>query len=200
MFAIENSSTRKSLKSVFDNIFAKYGRTFEKDDEIDLQSMEVSQTGGHLSRIKEIKFGSVFKHSRKYEFESDSSSSEDEPSIDDVDLGIIELPLNVDDIFQQEKERIEPQLVQQIQSKFHRAIASSQEVPLPKKESLKDIKTTTTKEIVEEERGGPITFDSVLYSFIRKEREQIAGKEAGERCTRESCFDCTFKKEIFLLK
>lgn len=188
MFAIENSSTRKSLKNVFQNIFAKYGRTFEMDDEIDLESMEVvSQTGGHLSRIKELKFGSVFKHSRKYDFESDSSSSEDEYLIDEADLGIIELPLDVDDIFLQEKERIEPQLVQQIQSKFHRAIASSQEpLHLP---TVTKLSTTIMDE--------PNTFDSVLYSFIREERRLMV---RGKLCKMKDCFDCTFKKEIFLLK
>lgn len=190
MFAIENSTTRKSLKNVFDNIFAKYGRTFEKDDEIDLESMEVSQTGGHLSRIKEVKFGSVFKHSRKYDFESDNSSSEDEPFVDDVDLGIIELPLNVDDIFQQEKERIESKLVHQIQSKFHRAIANSQEILSASKISYKE--KQTAKQTIDE----PQSFDSILYSFIREEREKIAAKG----CASENCFDCIYKKEIFLLK
>ena len=61
MFSIENSETRKSLKSVFENIFAKYGREFDEDDEVDLMSLQVTRPGGHLARLKPVHFGAAFK-------------------------------------------------------------------------------------------------------------------------------------------
>ncbi|PJF16895.1 hypothetical protein PSACC_03309 [Paramicrosporidium saccamoebae] len=118
MFAIENEQTRKSLKSAFENIFAKYGRDFAEDDEVDLGSMEVTKPGGHLARLKSVAFGRAFKdrqHSFDKEFEHKA-------------------PLEIDeDVFETDRRKnrptADPVQVAQIRYSFNYAVASKVKKP-----------------------------------------------------------------------
>ncbi len=158
MFAIENFATRKSLKNVFDNIFAKYGRDFQEADEIDLETLNVIKSGGHLRSSRILSFGSVFKHRRRAVV--DPSPSDEESA--EEDLG----PTGCDpfandglDIFESQMLLKRPSSIEdrqstaQLQSSFQKAVArdagmSSGGVPA---------------------RGGepPKTFDETLLVILR---------------------------------
>lgn len=140
MFVLENRETRKSLRNVFSRIFEKYERNFQEDDEIDLESMKVTQSAGHLARLKRLQFGSIFKHRRvrgpKFSLQGSSIVGEDDLVIaeeesylgrsipivrDDIDI-FETLNLRKEDV-QMEKER--ELRVAEKQSSFKSLIASS---------------------------------------------------------------------------
>src|ERR1700729_4106990 len=60
-FVFENPATRESLKNAFESLFAKYGRSFDDDDEIDLVNLKIIKRGNHLTKIKALRFGETFK-------------------------------------------------------------------------------------------------------------------------------------------
>lgn len=70
MLSLSCEETRKSLKSVFENIFSKYDREFDEDDEVDLLDMKVIKPGGHLARLTRQNFGNVFKKKKLVNKES----------------------------------------------------------------------------------------------------------------------------------
>ncbi len=62
----ELQKTKDSLKQAFENLFEKYGREFEEDDEIDLFSLEVVKTGKQgiisVQSSRKQKFGYLYKN------------------------------------------------------------------------------------------------------------------------------------------
>lgn len=60
--------TRDSLKEAFENLFEKYGREFDDDDEIDIMSLEVvrksSKRDPEVQRPR--KFGFLYKKEGTY--------------------------------------------------------------------------------------------------------------------------------------
>lgn len=180
MFALENAQTRQSLRNVFDNIFVKYGRDFNEDDEIDLVNLKVTKRGGHLARLRTLSFGTVFRHKkgvhgRGHEGDSQDSQSQSQSQtqsqLPDPDPA-------VEDVFEAERRRLEPavsdQMVAQIRSSFNRAVASTKTKP-----------------------GS--SFDVVLFGMIREQEEGRRNTSRRQRLLAHShassehqdCFDCT---------
>lgn len=67
MFGMQK--TRDSLKQAFENLFDKYGREFDDDDEIDILSLEVvkKSTKKDSNVQKPRKFGFLYKKSGNHE-------------------------------------------------------------------------------------------------------------------------------------
>ena len=65
MFGLQK--TRDSLKEAFENLFEKYGKEFDDDDEIDIMSLEVvkKSTSMNSEMQKPLKFGFLYKKEGK---------------------------------------------------------------------------------------------------------------------------------------
>jgi hypothetical protein len=167
MFALENVQTRHSLRAVFENIFSKYGRHFDEDDEIDLLSLEVTKPGGHLARIQPLKFGRAY---RGKEAPLESLSGDEIPDPNET----------FEDVFEVERKRMTPGddgHAAQLQSSFIKAVAS-------------------TKGPEEEHRSKsrPKTFNHVLKGIYRAERR--IRRRFRSPHPKSNCLDCILMRII----
>lgn len=180
MFSIANTETRRSLKTVFENIFAKYGRDFAEDDEIDLVSLEVTKPGGHLARIKPLQFGEAFRRRTGQPSVGPPISPAPEPC-DGED----------DDVFgpsiralgqSEDEERATRATASQLRSNLVNAIAQSGTIPQRKR--LKGVPNRGQKKRRKKTR----TFDSILTEILEEEaRATIVGLRAPHAT---GCLDC----------
>lgn len=179
MFAIENAKTRNSLRTVFENIFAKYGRDFEEDDEIDLISLSVIKPGGHLARIKPLAFGRAFKD-RKHNSEGPLDNNNNQRAI------TTQLEDFEEDVFETERKRLQPavstEVVARIRSSFNKAVASTKK----SKKTSNDWFLMRTYQ----------SFDSLLLALCQRERRIFKDSASLYRCLHPigKCFDCTLLK------
>lgn len=180
-FSFQNLETRKSLKSVFENIFVKYGREFEEDDEIDLMSFEVTKAGGHLARTKPLKFGNVFKR-----------KSEAIVAADNILAGVFTSDADGIDVFEAAiSKKPRPNKTSRLQDSFVQAVSQSKnrESAFINEQSF----------LLRRKRGRPrklkpTDFGSILKSILVSEHD-IDAKQPLPRHI-NSCFDCVLVQLI----
>lgn len=177
MFSIANTETRRSLKTVFENIFAKYGREFVEDDEIDLVSLEVTKPGGHLARIKPLQFGEAFRRKVAQPSEASHASPTFETTEEDIfELGKGTLGPSEDE------EQATRATATQLRFNLVNAIAQSETASRRKK--LKGTPNRGQKRRKRKVR----TFDTILTEILEDEaRVTVVGLRAPHAT---GCFDC----------
>lgn len=184
MFALENSRTRNSLRSAFENIFEKYGREFAEDDEIDLVNLEVTLAGGHLARIKRMEFGRVFRGKQsndaagtisRHQLPSDEENDEFE---------------NVFDSYNRRGQK--PEDVSRIQSSFVRAVA----VRKRKGASSKGRRKLDACELSRPITLTPSTFNRLLTGIIKTEQVSLKRSARLRLHDCDGCFDCILATSI----
>lgn len=174
MFSIANTETRRSLKAVFENIFAKYGRDFVEDDEIDLVSLEVTKPGGHLARIKPLQFGEAFRRKMVQSPEASPAFEATEEDIFGLDKGVLG--------HSEDDEQATRATATQLRFNLVNAIAQSGTASRRKK-----LKGTPNRGQKRRKRK-IVTFDTVLTEILEEEaRAMVVGLRAPHAT---GCFDC----------
>lgn len=188
MFAIENTRTRNSLRTVFEGIFQKYGRDFDEDDEVDLLSLKVVKAGGHLARIKPLAFGRAFRGKGPQQSTDGSpdwlaADPLEEEEDDDEDLG--------EDVFEfGGRARAQANRVAHIQSSFNQAVASRR---------AKDASHHRAKDdtLPAPSQKRPRTFHAALLRIFCEEQRQTR-QDTRRHCGRPDCFDCVLLTQALL--
>jgi len=186
MLWIENTATRKSLKNAFDGIFARYGRKFEDDDEIDLTELAVVKRGHHLSMSETREFGSVYR-SDQYRSEAFGHVYENAHAIPE------EYDTIGEDVFiTSAKSANVPVAPEQIMA-LRSHLLSHLEVYDPQESDPRLMIETQGKPRIRKKRDR--TFDSILESICMAELEAIRRRpiKCHQSCS-ESCFECILNK------
>lgn len=174
-FAIEHEKTRLSLKDAFEELFAKYDREFEEEDEIDILNLKVVRKGGFLSKSRIQEFGECYRKRTK---RSTESLSEEDESSDHIDNQVLD---------------------QVCKSIKKTRVALRQDNLLSHKKHFSPF--TVLSEPMELRWDGHQAFDTALYSMIKDEckEEQRLEDEISQvyDCHCKTCFNCVLLKEIF---
>lgn len=187
MFAIENTRTRNSLRTVFEGIFQKYGRDFDEDDEVDLLSLKVVKAGGHLARIKPLAFGRAFRGKGPQQSADDAPGwlPTDPLDEDEDDLG--------EDVFEfGGRVRAQANRVAHIQSSFNQAVASRRA-----KDDDSHQAWPKDGDALPASRKRPRTFHAALLRILREEQRQTR-QDTRRQCGRPDCFDCVLLTQALL--
>lgn len=213
-FLFENAATRASLKSAFDQLFCKYGREFDDDDEIDLTDLSIVNVGGHVVRERARGFGSCYRKSSK-RMESEAAAAQDQPT-----PAIEEQEDNYDDVFKRISGNVK---AAHMRARFE-PLTFSPLPPLRRTESKRSIGSPRTKtvsrlremtisdslseseEATETEKNGVSSDDDSLVSFGNRSHsfddhlfaiitcEQRPGNQNISNracsCYNPACFDC----------
>jgi hypothetical protein len=179
--AIEHEKTRLSLKDAFEDLFSRYDREFEDEDEIDIVNLRVVRKGGFLANSAVKEFGECYrKRSENPLGPSDSSgpdSSADE--YDDID----------EQVFERVCKRI----------KKSQAIARLNSLPLFD-HTIHFAPISMLCEPIKTEWKGQYSFDSILYTLVKnefiEEKEAIKALTEERICTCNVCFDCILLNEM----
>jgi Centromere protein Scm3 len=180
--AIEHEKTRLSLKDAFEDLFARYDREFEDEDEIDIVNLRVVRKGGFLAKCPTKEFGECYrKRSEQLQVSSDSS-----------ELGSSAADEN-DDIDEQVFERVCKRI------KKSQAIARLNSLPLFD-HTIHFAPVSVLCDPVKTDWRGAYSFDSVLFTLIRheytEEKDAVRALIQEKICSCNNCFSCILLKEM----
>lgn len=190
--AIEHEKTRLSLKDAFEDLFARYDREFDEEDEIDIINLKVVKKGGFLSKSKVAEFGEFYKKRR--------TTVTDDP---DACLSEAEKTSGADTEDSETEEMDE-----EVLEKFFKRIKKSQAIAKATAHLTAmdhQIHFTPRADMFQPiplDWKGSFSFDSVLFGLVRddlkRSREVEWGLVAAENriCTCNKCFDCILIKEM----
>lgn len=187
--AIEHEKTRLSLKDAFEDLFSRYDREFDEEDEIDIINLKVVKKGGFLSKSKVAEFGEFYKKRKttsNMEGANDNTSgAESESSESETD-----------------------EMDEEILEKFFKRIRKSQAIAkatsnLPSLDH--QIHFTVRADMFQPiplDWKGSFSFDSILFGLVNddlkrsREVEWALTDKENRTCNCNKCFDCILIREM----